>query len=116
MTMKMTRRTAIQAMLASTAAATVMHAIPAWAQQKGGTLTVGLTYEIDTMNVYSTGFLGDAQAAVAILGHAPRGDPPTWRVPPPLRRAHAMLVSRLHRRHLLVRWWPAHRRRRLPSR
>lgn len=64
MTMKMTRRTAIQAMLASTAAATVMHAIPAWAQQKGGTLTVGLTYEIDTMNVYSTGFLGDAQAAV----------------------------------------------------
>ena len=62
MTLKMTRRTAIQAMLATTAAATVMRGVPAWAQQKGGTLTVGLTYEIDTMNVYSTGFLGDAQA------------------------------------------------------
>ena len=63
MTLNMTRRTAIQAMLASTAAATVMRSLPAWAQQKGGTLTVGLTYEIDTMNVYSTGYLGDAQAA-----------------------------------------------------
>jgi peptide/nickel transport system substrate-binding protein len=28
------------------------------------TLVVGLTYDIDTLNVYSTGFLGDVQAAV----------------------------------------------------
>ncbi|MFK7601215.1 peptide ABC transporter substrate-binding protein [Deinococcus sp. SM5_A1] len=34
------------------------------AQQRGGTLTVGLGYDIDTLNVYSTGFLGDVQAAV----------------------------------------------------
>ncbi|WP_373356290.1 peptide ABC transporter substrate-binding protein [Pseudoroseicyclus sp. CXY001] len=34
------------------------------AQQMGGTLDVGLTYEIDTMNVYSTGYLGDAQATI----------------------------------------------------
>ena len=36
----------------------------AQAQARGGTLTVGLTYDIDTLNVYSTGFLGDVQAAV----------------------------------------------------
>lgn len=36
----------------------------ALAQQRGGTLTVGLGYDIDTLNVYSTGFLGDVQAAV----------------------------------------------------
>ena len=35
------------------------------AQQRGGTLTVGLGYDIDTLNVYSTGYLGDVQAAVA---------------------------------------------------
>ncbi|WP_226342562.1 peptide ABC transporter substrate-binding protein [Deinococcus sp. AJ005] len=35
------------------------------AQQRGGTLTVGLGYDIDTLNVYSTGFLGDVQATVA---------------------------------------------------
>lgn len=34
------------------------------AQQRGGTLTVGLGYDIDTLNVYSTGYLGDVQAAV----------------------------------------------------
>ena len=34
------------------------------AQQQGGTLTVGLGYEIDTLNPYATGFLGDVQAAV----------------------------------------------------
>ena len=34
------------------------------AQQRGGTLMVGLGYDIDTLNVYSTGFLGDVQAAV----------------------------------------------------
>jgi peptide/nickel transport system substrate-binding protein len=64
MTFKLTRRAALQGMLAGTAALTTMRALPAWAQAKGGTLTVGLTYEIDTMNPYSTGFLGDAQAAV----------------------------------------------------
>lgn len=36
----------------------------ALAQTRGGTLNVGLTYDIDTLNVYSTGFLGDVQAAV----------------------------------------------------
>ncbi|WP_229670788.1 peptide ABC transporter substrate-binding protein [Deinococcus aquiradiocola] len=36
----------------------------AMAQQRGGTLTVGLGYDIDTLNVYSTGYLGDVQAAV----------------------------------------------------
>ncbi|MDV6376258.1 peptide ABC transporter substrate-binding protein [Deinococcus sp. ZS9-10] len=35
------------------------------AQQRGGSLTVGLSYDIDTLNVYSTGFLGDVQATVA---------------------------------------------------
>ncbi|MPY67902.1 peptide ABC transporter substrate-binding protein [Deinococcus sp. SDU3-2] len=34
------------------------------AQQRGGTLTVGLSYDIDTLNVYSTGFLHDAVAPV----------------------------------------------------
>ena len=34
------------------------------AQQRGGTLTVGLGYDIDTLNVYSTGYLGDVQATV----------------------------------------------------
>ncbi len=64
MTFELTRRAALQAMLAGTATLATMNAFPAFAQQKGGTLIVGLTYEIDTMNVYSTGFLGDAQAAV----------------------------------------------------
>ena len=36
----------------------------AQAQARGGTLTIGLTYDVDTLNVYSTGFLGDVQAAV----------------------------------------------------
>ncbi|MBC7739784.1 MAG: peptide ABC transporter substrate-binding protein, partial [Candidatus Saccharibacteria bacterium] len=63
MTFKLTRRTALQSMLAS-AAMPMISAFPAYAQQKGGTVVVGLTYEIDTMNVYSTGFLGDAQATV----------------------------------------------------
>src|SRR5262249_24867261 len=64
MTLKLTRRSALQGMFATATALTTMRAFPAWAQAKGGTLTVGLTHEIDTMNVYSTGFLGDAQAAV----------------------------------------------------
>lgn len=64
MTFKLTRRAALQGMLAGTTVLATMGAFPAFAQQKGGTLTVGLTYEIDTMNPYSTGFLGDAQASV----------------------------------------------------
>ncbi len=36
----------------------------AFAQERGGTLTIGLGYEIDTMNPYATGYLGDAQATV----------------------------------------------------
>ena len=35
------------------------------AQQSGGTLTAAIGYDIDTLNVYSTGYLGDAEAAVA---------------------------------------------------
>ena len=50
MTFKLTRRAALQGMLAGTAALTTMRAFPAWAQAPGGTLIVGLTYEIDTMN------------------------------------------------------------------
>ena len=34
------------------------------AVQPGGTLTVGLSYDLDTLNVYATGFLGDVEAAV----------------------------------------------------
>ncbi len=34
------------------------------AQEQGGTLTIGLGYEIDTLNPYATGFLGDVQATV----------------------------------------------------
>lgn len=30
----------------------------------GGTLTVALSYDLDTLNVYATGFLGDVEAAV----------------------------------------------------
>ena len=37
---------------------------PAVAVPRGGTLTVGLSEDIDTLNVYSTGFLGYAEAAV----------------------------------------------------
>lgn len=64
MTYTLTRRAALQGTLTTAAALTSIRVFPAWAQQKGGKLTVGLTYEIDTMNVYSTGFLGDAQATV----------------------------------------------------
>lgn len=32
--------------------------------RSGGTLTVGLSYDLDTLNVYATGFLGDVEAAV----------------------------------------------------
>lgn len=74
MTFKLTRRAALQGMLAGGVAMTAFRAFPAYAQAPGGTLTVGLTYEIDTMNVYSTGFLGDAQAAVVEGLLAPGSD------------------------------------------
>lgn len=47
-------------MLLGAAAAACTPALPAG----GNSLTVGLTYDIDTLNVYSTGFLGDVEAAV----------------------------------------------------
>ena len=37
---------------------------PVLAQQKGGTLTVALIHDIDTLNVYSTGYTGEVPAAV----------------------------------------------------
>ena len=36
----------------------------AYAQKRGGTLTVALPYDSDTLNPYATGFLGDVQACV----------------------------------------------------
>src|SRR4029077_13789282 len=45
-------------------AATIPFSTITKAQTRGGTLTIGLTYDVDTLNVYSTGFLGDVQAAV----------------------------------------------------
>ena len=64
MTSKLTRRVVLQGMLAGTTAFATMRILPASAQQSGGTLNVGLTYELDTMNTYSTGFLADAQHTV----------------------------------------------------
>ncbi|RUT31072.1 peptide ABC transporter substrate-binding protein [Arsenicitalea aurantiaca] len=64
MTFKLTRRATLQGILATATAFTTMRALPGMAQERGGTLRVGLTYEIDTMNTYSTGFLADAQHAV----------------------------------------------------
>lgn len=64
MKIDISRRAMLQGMLAGSAAMMVMPGMKAFAQERGGTLTVGLTYEIDTMNVYSTGYLGDAQATV----------------------------------------------------
>lgn len=74
MTFRLTRRSALKGMLAGGASVAAFRMFPAYAQAPGGTLTVGLTYEIDTMNVYSTGFLGDAQAAVVEGLLAPGSD------------------------------------------
>ena len=38
--------------------------LSAFGQQRGGTLTVGLPYDIDTLNVYTTASLGDVESAV----------------------------------------------------
>lgn len=64
MKINLSRRALLKGMAASSAAVMVMPSLSALAQEAGGTLTVALTYEIDTMNVYSTGYLGDAQATV----------------------------------------------------
>jgi len=64
MTMELKRRSVLKGGLLVTAAAFTMGMLPAAAQTRGGTLTAGLTYDIDTLNVYSTGYLGDVQAAV----------------------------------------------------
>ncbi|MGZ9809533.1 ABC transporter substrate-binding protein [Pseudoroseicyclus sp. H15] len=62
----MTRLTRRGLFRATVAGAALLPLTVSWAaaQQSGGTLDVGLTYEIDTMNVYSTGYLGDAQATI----------------------------------------------------
>ena len=44
------------------------------AQERGGTLTIGLGYEIDTLNPYATGYLGDVQATVLEGLVAPNSD------------------------------------------
>jgi peptide/nickel transport system substrate-binding protein len=64
MNVKLSRRVLLQGILATTTALATVRAFPVMAQQAGGTLTVGLTYELDTMNTYSTGFLADAQHTV----------------------------------------------------
>ena len=51
--------------LAVAAASVPIQAVPVQAVPvRGGTLTVGLPYDIDTLNVYATAELGDVQAAV----------------------------------------------------
>ena len=57
-----TRRTVMLAAMGSAGLA-MLGSRGAGAQTRGGSLNVGLTYDIDTLNVYSTGFLGDVQAA-----------------------------------------------------
>jgi len=64
MNTKLTRRVVLQGLLAGGTALATMRVLPAHAQQVGGTLNVGLTYELDTMNTYSTGFLADCQHTV----------------------------------------------------
>ena len=59
-----TPHSASRNVLRTTVASLILLGGMAAAQQRGGTLTVGLGYDIDTLNVYSTGFLGDVQAAV----------------------------------------------------
>ncbi len=61
---QLTRRTLMQAAGASLATVAATRANWAFAQSVGGTLTVGLSYEIDTMNTYSTGYLADAQHTI----------------------------------------------------
>ncbi|MEH6653517.1 peptide ABC transporter substrate-binding protein [Loktanella salsilacus] len=58
-----TRRGMLRAGAAGLAFAAMTGSV-AHAQTYGGTLNVGLTYEIDTMNTYSTGYLADAQHVI----------------------------------------------------
>jgi peptide/nickel transport system substrate-binding protein len=64
MTFRLNRRSVLKGIGGSVVAMAAMGALPAYAAGQGGTLIVGLTYEIDTMDPYATGFLGDAQATV----------------------------------------------------
>ncbi|HEY9348754.1 MAG TPA: peptide ABC transporter substrate-binding protein, partial [Inquilinus sp.] len=73
MTTEFSRRTALKGAFIGTAALATLRAVPGWAEGRGGTLTAGLTYDIDTLNVYSTGYLGDVQAAVVEGLLAPNG-------------------------------------------
>lgn len=73
MTNALSRRVVLQGMLAGTTAFAFMRAGSASAQTPGGTLNVGLTYELDTMNTYSTGFLADCQHTVVEGLIAPDG-------------------------------------------
>jgi peptide/nickel transport system substrate-binding protein len=50
--------------LVAFACLTLALAAPAPGQVRGGTLTVGLAYDIDTLNVYTTANLGDVESAV----------------------------------------------------
>ena len=73
MSTELSRRSALKGVLFGAAALSTVRVLPALAQARGGTLKVGLTYDIDTLNVYSTGFLGDVQAAVVEGLLAPDG-------------------------------------------
>jgi peptide/nickel transport system substrate-binding protein len=67
MSAKISRRQTLGGFMAAgfgLGAESIPFATIAKAQARGGTLTVGLTYDVDTLNVYSTGFLGDVEAAV----------------------------------------------------
>jgi peptide/nickel transport system substrate-binding protein len=59
-----TRRDALAGGGLSLAAALSLGACAPRRRRAANTLNVGLTFDIDTLNVYSTGFLGDVQAAV----------------------------------------------------
>ncbi len=52
--------------LAATLATAVLPACGPKRRRDGNTLVVGLTYDLDTLNAYSTGFLGDVEAAVVV--------------------------------------------------
>ena len=58
------RRVAGLALLLCSVSANCLAELPGAHPVRGGTLTVGLSYDLDTLNVYSTGFLGDVEASV----------------------------------------------------
>jgi peptide/nickel transport system substrate-binding protein len=63
---RISRRALMQggAAIAGTAALGMPDWAMAQADRKGGTLTVALPYDLDTLNTFSTGFLADVQSAV----------------------------------------------------